>query len=30
MSGKAQKARKYGVRVLAESVFWQLLQVRTD
>jgi DNA polymerase-3 subunit epsilon len=29
-SGKAEKARKYGTRVLAEAVFWQALGVRTD
>ena len=26
LSGKAQKARKYGTRILAESVFWPLQQ----
>jgi DNA polymerase III subunit epsilon len=29
MSGKAGKARKYGVRILAESVFWNLMGVDT-
>jgi hypothetical protein len=24
-SGKAKKARRYGVRLLAEPVFWQLM-----
>jgi DNA polymerase III subunit epsilon len=30
MSGKAKKARSYGIRVLAEPVFWSLLGVRID
>lgn len=29
-SSKAKKARKYGVRIVAESVFWNLLGVSTD
>ena len=29
-SGKAKKARDYGVRVLAEDVFWKLIQVDVD
>jgi DNA polymerase-3 subunit epsilon len=30
LSGKAQKARKYGTRIMAESVFWQTLGVKVD
>lgn len=30
MSGKAQKARKYGVRIIAERVFWQMAGMRVD
>jgi DNA polymerase-3 subunit epsilon len=30
LSGKAQKARKYGTRILAEAVFWNLMGVATD
>ncbi len=30
MSGKAKKARAYGVRILAEPVFWQLVGVQVD
>jgi DNA polymerase III subunit epsilon len=30
MSGKAKKARSYGIRVLSEPVFWALLGVNTD
>jgi len=30
MSTKARKAREYGIRILAEPVFWKLLQVPTD
>lgn len=30
LSGKAKKARSYGTRVLAESVFWNLMGVNTD
>ena len=30
LSSKAQKARKYGTRILAESVFWNLVRVSTD
>lgn len=30
MSGKAKKAHKYGTRILAESVFWNLVGVNTD
>lgn len=29
-SGKAKKARQYGVRLLQEAVFWQALHVRVD
>jgi DNA polymerase-3 subunit epsilon len=29
-SGKARKAREYGVRIMAEGVFWRALGVRTD
>ena len=27
MSGKAKKARQYGIRILAEPVFWRMLGV---
>ncbi len=27
MSGKARKARDYGIRILAEPVFWQMMGV---
>lgn len=30
LSGKAMKARSYGTRILAESVFWNLMGVNTD
>jgi DNA polymerase III subunit epsilon len=30
MSGKAKKARKYDVRIIAEPVFWQMVGVQTD
>ncbi len=30
LSGKACKARDYGVRIVAEPVFWQLMGVRVD
>jgi DNA polymerase-3 subunit epsilon len=30
LSGKAQKARKYGTRIMAEPVFWQALGVKVD
>jgi DNA polymerase-3 subunit epsilon len=30
LSGKAKKAREYGIRILAESVFWNLMGVDTD
>jgi DNA polymerase-3 subunit epsilon len=30
MSGKAQKARRYGVRLMAERVFWQQIGVEVD
>lgn len=30
MSTKARKARQYGIRILAESVFWKMLQISTD
>lgn len=29
-SGKAQKARQYGTRIIAEATFWQMCGVRTD
>jgi DNA polymerase-3 subunit epsilon len=30
MSSKAKKARAYGVRVIAEAVFWKMIGVHTD
>lgn len=30
MSGKAQKAREYGTRIIAEAVFWKMMNVITD
>lgn len=30
MSGKAKKARQYGTRILAENVFWRMMQVPVD
>ncbi|MCK4658211.1 MAG: hypothetical protein KAV82_01700 [Phycisphaerae bacterium] len=30
MSGKAEKAKRYGVRIIAEPVFWQMVGVSTD
>jgi DNA polymerase-3 subunit epsilon len=30
LSGKAQKARKYGIRIIAEPVFWRMARVQTD
>lgn len=30
LSGKAQKARRYGTRIMAEAVFWPLVGVRVD
>jgi DNA polymerase-3 subunit epsilon len=30
MSGKAEKARRYGVRIIAEPAFWHMLGVGTD
>lgn len=30
MSGKAKKARQYGIRILAEPVFWGMLGIPTD
>ncbi len=30
MSGKAGKAKRYGVRIIAEAVFWQMVGVSTD
>lgn len=30
LSSKAQKARKYGTRIMAEPVFWQTLGVQVD
>ncbi|MFN5709696.1 MAG: BRCT domain-containing protein, partial [Planctomycetota bacterium] len=29
-SGKAKKAREYGIRILSEPVFWQMLGVSVD
>lgn len=29
-SGKAKKARKYGIRILAEGVFWKMIGVTVD
>ncbi len=30
LSGKAQKARRYGTRIMAEAVFWQTIGVHVD
>jgi DNA polymerase-3 subunit epsilon len=30
MSGKAKKARQYGIRILAEPVFWRMVGVSVD
>ncbi|MFH0983222.1 MAG: exonuclease domain-containing protein [Planctomycetota bacterium] len=30
MSGKAKKARAYGVRIIAEPVFWQMMRVQAQ
>jgi DNA polymerase-3 subunit epsilon len=30
MSGKAKKARDYGVRIVAEPVFWQMVGIGVD
>jgi len=30
MSGKAKKARSYGIPILAEARFWQLLGIQVD
>jgi hypothetical protein len=30
MSGKANKAHKYGVRVVAEPVFWKMLEIQVE
>ncbi len=30
MSGKANKAREYGVRILAEPVFWHMMGVNVE
>jgi len=30
MSGKAKKAREYGIRIIAESEFWRKLGVQVD
>jgi len=30
MSTKARKAREYGVRIIAETVFWKMMSVTTD
>jgi DNA polymerase-3 subunit epsilon len=30
MSGKAEKARRYGTRIIAEPVFWRLLGIAVD
>jgi NAD-dependent DNA ligase len=29
-SGKAKKARQYGIRILADSVFWRLIGVNVE
>jgi len=29
-SGKAKKARDYGIRILADSAFWQLAGINVD
>lgn len=30
MSGKARKARKYGIRIIAEPVFWQMVGINVE
>jgi NAD-dependent DNA ligase len=30
MSGKAKKARQYGTRIIAESVFWRMVNVAVE
>jgi DNA polymerase-3 subunit epsilon len=30
MSGKAKKAREYGVRIVAEPVFWRMVGVEVE
>ena len=30
MSGKAKKAREYGIRIIAEHVFWRMLGVDVE
>jgi len=30
MSAKARKAREYGVRIIAEAIFWRMMGVNTD
>ncbi len=30
MSRKAKKARRYGVRIIAEPVFWQMMGIQVD
>ena len=30
MSGKAKKARDYGIRILAEPVFWQMMGIDVE
>ena len=30
MSTKARKARKYGVRIIAEPVFWQMMGISVE
>jgi DNA polymerase III subunit epsilon len=30
MSGKAKKAREYGIRIVAEPVFWSMMGVNVD
>ncbi len=29
-SGKAKKARKYGIRIIADSVFWRMIGASID
>ena len=30
LSGKAKKARQYGIRILQEAVFWKMIGVKID
>lgn len=30
MSGKAKKARKYGTKIIAEPVFWQMMRIQVE